>query len=82
MNNTKAAGLTILAYLQLLLRMYEPVANIIEHVIFFRALTKGIRTPSGYQSKLFDPKFLRSKDLPVPWWLERRLDIKVPYEKV
>jgi cysteine synthase A len=35
-----------------------------------------------YQSKLFDPKFLRSKDLPVPWWLERRLDIKVPYEKV
>jgi len=35
-----------------------------------------------YQSKLFDPKFLRSKDLPVPWWLERRSDIKVPYEKV
>jgi cysteine synthase len=34
-----------------------------------------------YQSKLFDPKFLRSKDLPVPWWLERRLDLKVPYEK-
>ncbi|HEY4773669.1 MAG TPA: cysteine synthase A [Xanthobacteraceae bacterium] len=35
-----------------------------------------------YQSKLFDPKFLRSKDLPVPAWLERRSDIKVPYEKV
>ena len=35
-----------------------------------------------YQSKLFDPKFLRSKDLPVPWWLERRSNIKVPYEKV
>jgi cysteine synthase A len=35
-----------------------------------------------YQSKLFDPKFLRSKDLPVPSWLERRTDIKVPYEKV
>ena len=35
-----------------------------------------------YQSKLFDPKFLRSKDLPVPSWLERRSDIKVPYEKV
>jgi cysteine synthase A len=34
-----------------------------------------------YQSKLFDPKFLRSKDLPVPSWLERRSDIKVPYEK-
>jgi cysteine synthase A len=35
-----------------------------------------------YQSKLFDPKFLRSKDLPVPPWLERRSAIKVPYEKV
>jgi cysteine synthase len=35
-----------------------------------------------YQSKLFDPKFLRSKDLPVPSWLERRTDIKVPYAKV
>jgi len=35
-----------------------------------------------YQSKLFDPKFLRSKDLPVPAWLERRTDTKVPYEKV
>jgi len=35
-----------------------------------------------YQSKLFDPKFLRSKDLPVPSWLERRSEIKVPYEKV
>jgi cysteine synthase len=35
-----------------------------------------------YMSKLFDPKFLRSKDLPVPTWLERRSNIKVPYEKV
>jgi cysteine synthase len=35
-----------------------------------------------YVSKLFDPKFLRSKDLPVPAWLERRSKIKVPYEKV
>jgi cysteine synthase len=25
-----------------------------------------------YQSKLFNPQFLRSKDLPVPEWLERR----------
>ena len=24
-----------------------------------------------YQSKLFNPDFLRSKDLPVPGWLER-----------
>ena len=24
-----------------------------------------------YQSKLFDPAFLRSKELPVPAWLER-----------
>ena len=35
-----------------------------------------------YVSKLFDPKFLRSKDLPVPAWLERRSNLKVPYEKV
>jgi cysteine synthase A len=25
-----------------------------------------------YQSRLFDPSFLRSKNLPVPPWLERR----------
>jgi cysteine synthase A len=28
-----------------------------------------------YQSKLFDPDFLRSKDLPVPAWLERKSTI-------
>ena len=35
-----------------------------------------------YQSKLFNPAFLREKGLPVPPWLERRSDITVPYEKV
>ena len=35
-----------------------------------------------YQSKLFNPAFLREKGLPVPSWLERRSDLKVPYEKV
>jgi cysteine synthase A len=35
-----------------------------------------------YQSKLFNPAFLREKGLPVPSWLERRSDISVPYEKV
>jgi cysteine synthase A len=25
-----------------------------------------------YRSKLFDPAFLRSKNLPVPAWLERK----------
>ncbi|MBM3530664.1 MAG: cysteine synthase A [Alphaproteobacteria bacterium] len=34
-----------------------------------------------YQSKLFNPDFMRSKNLPVPAWLERKADIKVPYEK-
>jgi cysteine synthase len=34
-----------------------------------------------YQSKLFNPEFLRSKGLPVPAWMERRSDIKVPFEK-
>ena len=35
-----------------------------------------------YQSKLFSPDFLRSKNLPVPGWLEREPGIAVPYEKV
>jgi cysteine synthase len=30
------------------------------------------------QSKLFNPEFLRSKNLPVPAWLERRSNIKPP----
>ena len=33
-----------------------------------------------YQSKLFNPQFLRDKNLPVPAWLERKSSIKVPYE--
>lgn len=33
-----------------------------------------------YQSKLFNPEFLRSKDLPVPEWLEKTSEIHVPYE--
>jgi len=32
-----------------------------------------------YQSKLFNPKFLRSKGLPVPAWLERRSNLTIPY---
>jgi cysteine synthase A len=32
-----------------------------------------------YQSKLFNPDFLRSKKLPVPEWLERKSDIKPPF---
>jgi cysteine synthase A len=32
-----------------------------------------------YQSKLFNPEFLRSKNLPVPAWLERKSKLKVPY---
>jgi len=35
-----------------------------------------------YQSKLFNPDFMRSKNLPVPQWLERRSKIDVPFEKV
>jgi cysteine synthase A len=35
-----------------------------------------------YQSKLFNPEFLRSKGLPVPAWMERRSSITVPFEKV
>lgn len=32
-----------------------------------------------YQSKLFNPTFLRSKGLPVPDWLERTSEIEVPF---
>src|SRR6266699_1754763 len=35
-----------------------------------------------YQSKLFNPDFMRSKNLPVPDWLEKRSKIDVPFEKV
>ena len=33
-----------------------------------------------YESKLFNPAFLREKNLPVPEWLVRRSTIEVPYE--
>ena len=36
---------------------------------------------SRYQSKLFNPAFLRSKNLPVPDWLERKSVISIPFEK-
>jgi cysteine synthase A len=35
-----------------------------------------------YQSKLFNPAFLRSKNLPVPDWMERRAKIDIPFAKV
>jgi cysteine synthase A len=34
---------------------------------------------SRYQSKLFNPDFMRSKHLPVPEWLEARSTIAVPF---
>ncbi|MET3659890.1 cysteine synthase A [Aquamicrobium ahrensii] len=33
-----------------------------------------------YQSKLFNPEFLRAKGLPVPGWMEKKVEIDVPYE--
>src|SRR6478735_4909628 len=36
---------------------------------------------SRYQSKLFNPEFLRSKNLPVPEWLEKKSNIEIPFEK-
>jgi cysteine synthase len=32
-----------------------------------------------YLSKLYNPEFLRNKHLPVPHWLESRVEIKPPY---
>jgi cysteine synthase len=34
-----------------------------------------------YQSKLFNPDFLRQKGLPVPSWLTRQSNLKVPYDR-
>jgi cysteine synthase len=33
-----------------------------------------------YQTRLFNPQFLRSKGLPVPAWLERGSTVKIPFE--
>jgi cysteine synthase A len=46
------------------------------HVIVTVLADYGTR----YQSKLFNPEFLRSKNLPVPGWLERHPNIKVPFQ--
>jgi cysteine synthase A len=35
-----------------------------------------------YQSKLFNPDFLRTKNLPIPGWMEQRSTISVPFEQV
>lgn len=35
-----------------------------------------------YQSKLFNPAFLRAKNLPIPEWMESKVEIDVPYEAV
>jgi cysteine synthase A len=35
-----------------------------------------------YQSKLFNPDFLRSKNLPIPRWLEGSPNIDIPYQAV
>ncbi len=45
------------------------------HVIVTILADYGTR----YQSRLFNPQFLREKKLPVPAWLERHSQIKVPY---
>jgi len=35
-----------------------------------------------YQSKMFNPDFLRSKDLPVPEWIEKKPAFDIPFETV
>ncbi|RED27612.1 cysteine synthase A [Rhodopseudomonas thermotolerans] len=37
---------------------------------------------SRYQSKLFNPDFMRSKNLPVPDWMETKSTIQVPFEQI
>ncbi|NTS31337.1 cysteine synthase A [Phyllobacterium sp. BT25] len=47
-----------------------------EHIIVTVLCDYGNR----YQSKMFNPEFLRSKDLPVPAWMETKSDISIPFE--
>ncbi len=47
-----------------------------EHIIVTVLCDYGNR----YQSKMFNPEFLRSKDLPVPAWMETKTNIPVPFE--
>ena len=35
-----------------------------------------------YQSKLYNPEFLRSKDLPVPSWLDRKTHVQADFAEV
>jgi cysteine synthase A len=35
-----------------------------------------------YQSKLFNAQFLRSKGLPVPWWLDRKKNAEAAFVEV
>jgi len=35
-----------------------------------------------YQSKLFNPEFLRGKNLPVPGWMDEKSTIEIPFEDV
>lgn len=35
-----------------------------------------------YQAKLFNPEFLREKELPVPDWMVRQSNIDIPFEEV
>lgn len=37
---------------------------------------------SRYQSKLYNPEFLETKELPVPRWLTRESHLDIPYEDV
>ena len=47
------------------------------HVIVTILADYGTR----YQSKLFNPAFLREKRLPVPEWLEQQSNLKVPFQQ-
>jgi cysteine synthase A len=47
------------------------------HVIVTILADYGTR----YQSKLFNPAFLREKRLQVPQWLERKSTLKVPFQQ-
>lgn len=46
------------------------------HTIVTPLCDSGVR----YAAKMFNPDFLRSKDLPVPGWMDKKSAIRPPYE--
>ena len=57
----------------------DQIADVFADVLIGTILADG---GQRYQSKLFNPEFLRGKGLPVPAWMDQKSAIEVPFEEV